>query len=458
MKRLFSRAVPEAVSLLGLLVLMSGGCSPENNVKAGAPVLTMLSIVEPSGARLDITSDATECAQAVKTDEACDPEADGLCHTSDAEWCTCVPEPAPEEPPCTPDMPNADNDAGASDAGTAEAGANEGGVDALAVVPPDAAVIDAASSDAADGGAPSEAGASDAGTDDGGASDAAAGETPTRKGTWSCKAFAPGSKVIATFDRLLDTAPFTPDAELATATVKTAVTPVPAPVTDYTPNGSTGGFIFPAFGENPGPNISIVPKPSWPGSNTVTVALVKANVHAKDGKTPFESSGGIVDGIVTFKTLPFAAEVAVPPNAFPAPEETDAGTDASDAGSQDDASDAGASDASDAGTDACVPPPPPPREPTTALPDNTPVTITFNAPVDPTTILTHITITADGQAYDAQVTMEASEDGLSVTITPIDTWAKETTFVITVDDMVVDVFMEKIAGAAAGTFTTGDRK
>jgi hypothetical protein len=458
MKRSFPRAVTEVVGLVGLLVLANVGCSPDNDVKPGAPVLTMMSIVEPDGTRFDVTPAATSCEPAVADGESCDPDADGICHTADFLWCKCVPVPppaAPETPPCTPD----EGDAGATDA-AADGGA-DGSVDAAAgdaAAATDAGASDAGASDAS----ASDAGASDAGASDAGASDA--GEVAAPKGTWSCKAFAPQSVVIATFDRLIDTAPLGPQDgstdrdDVATATIKTAVTPVPTTSTNYTPNGSTGGLIFPLFGENPGPNLKVTAQPSWPASNVVTVALSKARVLAKDGKTPFASSGGIIDGIVSFKTVEFSASIAVPPNAFPPPEETDAGTDGGDASADasSDPSDASSDAGADAETnpDACVPPPPPPPEPTTALADMTPVVISFNAPVDPATITSHVTITVGGKSYADQVDITA--DATTVTITPKTHWAASTTFDIAVDDKAVDVFGNKIGGAT-GMFTTGDK-
>jgi hypothetical protein len=461
MKRSFPRAVTEVVGLVGLLVLANVGCSPDNDVKPGAPVLTTMSIVEPDGTRFDVTPEATLCDTALKDGDSCDPEMDSICHTADFVWCKCnpVPEPTPpEEPPCTPDQADADAgsaDGGASDAAASDAGAADAGAS-------DAGAVDVGASDdaTADAGASDDATADASASDDAGASDA--GEVAAPKGTWSCKSFAPGSTVIATFDRLIGTTTLgSPEGSdsLVTATVKTAVTPAPTTLTVYEPNGSTGGLIFPLFGENPGPNLKITAQPSWPGSNVVTVALSKTKVLAKDGKTPFASSGAITDGILSFATVPFSGSVTVPPNAFPPPEETDAGTDGGADASE--ASDAGASDASEdasdaSNPDACVPPPPPPPEPTTALADMTPATIAFNAPVDPTAIVSHVHITANGKAYDDQVDVTA--DATSVTITPKTAWAKSTMFDITVDDTAVDIFGDKIdAASSEGMFTTGDK-
>src|SRR5260221_11311749 len=104
MERLLTRAVPEALCLLGLFV-MSGGCSPNNGVKAGAPVLTSLSIVENGGATTtSITSDAIACAAGVKSGDSCFvadnviegqtvDHADVICQTATSDWCRCMGDP-----------------------------------------------------------------------------------------------------------------------------------------------------------------------------------------------------------------------------------------------------------------------------------------------------------------------------------------------------------------------------
>jgi len=277
MKRLFPRAVPEA---LFALLLVGGGCSPSSDVKPGAPVLTMLSIVDPSGTRLDITAAAAECAMGVKEGDSCDPAVDMLCHTAAFDWCNCVAVPEQPAPPCSADVP----DAGAAD-GPAEGGAGDASSDTTANAATDAGA-DSAAADA------SEAGTGDASNSEAGdASNSEAGDAgavAAPHGTWSCPAFSPLSKVVATFDRLLDTVPLAPADDkqsgrddLASASVKTPVMPTPTTLTDYTPNGSTGGLIFKLFGENPGPNLRIVPQPAWPASNTITVALSKGRVLAR---------------------------------------------------------------------------------------------------------------------------------------------------------------------------------
>ena len=60
MKRLFPRAVPGAIAVLGLVMFVSASCSPNQSVKAGAPVLKQLTILEGGASPTDITADTKE--------------------------------------------------------------------------------------------------------------------------------------------------------------------------------------------------------------------------------------------------------------------------------------------------------------------------------------------------------------------------------------------------------------
>jgi hypothetical protein len=106
MKRLFPRAVPAALSLLGLLgfVSLNEGCSPDNNVKSGAPVLKALTIVENGSTNTSITADAIACAGTVKGGGDCFvadnviegktvDSADVICQTKMSDWCRCMGDP-----------------------------------------------------------------------------------------------------------------------------------------------------------------------------------------------------------------------------------------------------------------------------------------------------------------------------------------------------------------------------
>jgi hypothetical protein len=95
MKRLFPRAVPEAV----IALLLFGGCAPTSPVKPGAPVLTMLTIVSPTGGgnpptRFDVTPDTTLCPTGYAENATCDTGtavcelgANVVCHCDVVDMC-----------------------------------------------------------------------------------------------------------------------------------------------------------------------------------------------------------------------------------------------------------------------------------------------------------------------------------------------------------------------------------
>jgi hypothetical protein len=91
MKRLFPRAVPEA---LVALLFLGGACSPSSNVQPGAPVLTTLSIVDPSGSHVDVTADTPSCAMGSAEGKDCDPgtpvcelDANVVCQCNAKDMC-----------------------------------------------------------------------------------------------------------------------------------------------------------------------------------------------------------------------------------------------------------------------------------------------------------------------------------------------------------------------------------
>jgi len=107
-----------------------------------------------------------------------------------------------------------------------------------------------------------------------------------------------------------------------------------------------------------------------------------------------------------------------------------------------------------------VPPPQPPAAdagvctppPSTALPDMTAATVTFNNPVDPKVIASHITITATPAAV---VTFTAtSMDGLNVSVIPDANWPASSTITITVDATAPDLVGDTLGAAVSGSFTT----
>ena len=140
-------------------------------------------------------------------------------------------------------------------------------------------------------------------------------------GTLNCT-FAPMSTVLATFDRLLDTTPFEAEDARSPRSRRDAddarrrrppTTRRPARrrgsssrISSALANGSAAS---PSRGD-----------PALPTGATVTFALDKANVLAKDGKTPFTGNDLLADGIIAFKTAAFAASITVPaPPPPPAP-------------------------------------------------------------------------------------------------------------------------------------------
>jgi hypothetical protein len=418
MKRLFPRAVPEA--LIALLLLGGVGCSPSSNVKSGPPVLTMLTIVSPNGTphgtRVDVTAKTENCAPGAAEGKDCDP-GKSACELGANVVCTCAAKDM-----CDP---------------TIKAGA------------------------------------------------AATG------GTLSCT-YSPLSYVVATFDRLLDTTPF--DAKKTVATLVAMPTSTAVAATDYTSSGSSTGLVFtqfsaPAFtgGYFPdivGPTIAMTGSPAVPTGSTVTFALDKSLVQAKDGKTPFAGEGPLADGIVAFKTGGFSASITVP--APPPPMDmgggstapmtcpdagttsnmdgsasetgADAGTDAgSEAGTTTDAVvtlDA----ATDAGTDAAVATDAagttPPSTDVPADMNMGAIEIDFTNPVD-MTVLDHIKITENGQAFTDFDGPDPVKDlpSTTVKITPKTKWAAGKTYTVTVDADAADVLGKKLGAPVIASFT-----
>jgi hypothetical protein len=448
MKRLFPRAVPAALSLLGLLgfVSLNEGCSPKNDVEPGAPVLTGLTIVENGSTNTSIPSDAVTCAATIKGGDDCllvdvtasaDAGADaGLtgsaaktCQTATSDWCRCLGDPS---------MGNV--------------------------------------------------------------------------GTWDCDPFAPTSMVYATFDRLLDTTPLASGDGIATLKAMPEAPTAVTTSTSYSPMGAPTYFFF-AGGPNVlGPTLTINASPAMPTGTTVTLALDKTKVLAKDGTTPFTGPGAFADGTLKFNTAAFDVQIGVPTAPPPdAATSTDAATDAgadaatstdaaTDAGadaatSTDAATDAGAdggvtdaataevgpeAGASDAGTtsdaaaaDATTAAPPTPGAPVPADMNMGTVTLTFNNIVDTTkpkvdggagdaatadagasvpnaAIQSHITITEDGKPFTA-FTVDVS-NAPTITITPTTMWAPGKTYVVTVDATAADVVGDTLKTPATAVF------
>jgi hypothetical protein len=383
----------EVLGLTAALAL-AGACTPNNSVKPGAPVLTEISIIENGGATITTVTPTTGfCPTGTQEQGACDPTAYPACEeVTGHALCHCVPPP----PPPT-SGPVATSDA----------------------APPDAAVSDAGTSDAA---------ASDASaTKDSGAD----GAVSTLTGTWSCS-FAPSAMVLYTFDRLLDTNPFSTDAG-SQSNAALAPVFVPAPTTpvsltgDYAPNGSPDLFIFHFYSlRAAGPSLLFAGVPTFPTATNVTITLDKTTVLAKDGRTPFTGMNLLLDGALSFVTQPFGVSVVTPPP--PAP-----------------VGDAAAS--------------------TDVVPDMTAATVTFNNIVcpqkadgtfDATAIGKHITVSAV-PAIPTTVTFAfACVDGFNVSITPGPTWPASSMITIAVDAMAADILGDTLgaAGATTASFNT----
>ncbi|HVY37874.1 MAG TPA: Ig-like domain-containing protein, partial [Polyangia bacterium] len=278
----------------------------------------------------------------------------------------------------------------------------------------------AAGAAGAAGGAAGAAGGA-AGADAGVASDAA---TPP-DGIWNCDPFAPTAQVLFTFDRVIDTRPFDADAGASVAATVSTGTP-PAAVlasTDYTPNGSPHELIFPLFGDfrADGPSLLVTPAPALPANSAATVSLVPAKVLAKDGKTTFTDNGNFAGGVLIFTTAEFSASVT-PPSPPPLP--------------------------ADAG--ACA-------TPSTDVALDAPATITFNSPVDPTALITAVTVTATAGAATMAVPVTlTSMDGLNVTVAPMDKWPAGADITITVAPTAADLAGDLLgAPATSPAFHTG---
>jgi hypothetical protein len=229
--------------LLGLGLLLGLACDPDLGVKAGAPVLTKFTIVEPSGAATDITPDAADCDPdaGVAAGQACDPASTPVCRLG-TTFCHCA-----------------------------------------------AKAMDDPSIDPAD---------------------------PTTGGAVACS-YDPGSTVIARFDRIIDGRPFDVDGDQATGIATLALMPPPSAAPDvlaeYISNGTDPSSTF--FGyTNTGPRISITVAPAFPENSDAVLTLDPGKVRAKDGTTPFASSGAIREGRLSFRTgaAPPAADGGAP--------------------------------------------------------------------------------------------------------------------------------------------------
>lgn len=291
--------------------------------------------------------------------------------------------------------------------------------------------------------------------------------TASEFGAWNCE-FSPGSVVIATFDRLLDTTPFEADGGTPADEI-VALTSTPAatvePIVDYSSTGSANfALVFNNFGpffgnfRSFGPSIQVGGSPALPSGATIGIDLSKMNVRAKDGKTAFIGEGFLKDGSIKFKTTPFDVAFTSPVGdelpATPAP--TDGGV-----------SDAGASDAgvADAGTSdaAVIISPPPTTGPVPADMNMGAVTLAFTNLVEKAAE-THVTMTVDDKPFTAftitsTLTAEDGDGGTvavyptpGLVITPNTMWEAGKKYVVIVDANTADVTGIKLGSAKAHTF------
>jgi hypothetical protein len=158
---------------------------------------------------------------------------------------------------------------------------------------------------------------------------------PASGGTEVCT-YDPTSTVIATFDRLLDGAPFDKqllDGGQNTDIVKLDATPKPATLPTIVAVYTSSGIPMAVFSTPGGPNIVLTADPAFPPDSVVSLQLDGTKVRAKDGKTPASGLGPLASGKLSFKTGP----LPVPPP--PDGGEVDAGTapdgEALDAGGED---------------------------------------------------------------------------------------------------------------------------
>jgi hypothetical protein len=449
MKRLFPWAIPMAVAGLSLFLFVSEGCSPTSDVKPGAPVLAKMSLLAPTGDPnnptriIDVSPGTKACVgfKALPSDGGAAPDA-----AADAGA-------------------QGGTDAGASDAGgTDTAGSDAGGG------------TDATASDASDASPTAPTGAAVEGGDCDPSQDGVClldgavchcdpkdmcdpsidMANATSGGTLVCH-YPPMTTVRATFDRLLNTAPF--EAKTTVATLASVPMTTAMPTTDYTSSGSPTGLFFTVFFGITGPTIAVAGTPALPSDATLTFSLDKGTVQAKDGKTPFTGDGPLTDGIISYKTSAFTVSgISVPQPPPPpmtmtppmmgcpgaAPMDTDAGTDAgsSDAGASADASDAAA-------------PAPTPTDVQMDM-EKGPITISFTNPVDKD-VVPHIKVAEGVTALvldtDYVVDPNQSFPSATVTLLPKTVWAAGKTYTISVDDQVVDVLGKKVDGPATASFT-----
>jgi hypothetical protein len=458
MKRLFPRAVPEA---LVVLMLVGGACAPSSNVTPGAPVLKTLTIVSPNGTphgtRYDVTPDTQLCPTTYAEGKDCDPTGFAICELGANVVCHCdgtdMCDPKKGTLTCTYDpqsyvVATFDRilDTTAFDAKKTVA--------TLVAMPTSTAVAatDYTSSGSSTGlvftqwSAPAFTGGYFADI---------VGPTIAMTGS---PAVPTDSTVTFTLDPTLVQAkdgktPFTGKGPLMDGIVAfktsgfSASITVPAPPP---PMDMSGGSTAPMTCPDAGTTSNMDGSTSETGSDAGTDGGSDSGSNADGGvdgdaaASEGGSEGGTTDaGTDTVVTLDAGTDAA-----------TDTGTDAIvtvDAGSDAVvATDAAADAASDAAAEAGTPP-------STDVPADMnmgTIEIDFTNPVD-MTVMDHIKITEDGQAFTDFTGPDPTKDfpTTAVKITPKTMWAAGKTYVVTVDADAADVLGKKLGAPVTASFT-----
>jgi len=437
MKRLSPRAVPQTVGLLGLLVFVNVGCSPNNSVKSGAPVLTGLSIVENGGmTTTTITADAIACATTVKGGGDCqlmDEQVDGgstlkadlMCQTTTSDWCRCMGDPTMSPKgmwDCDPFSPMSvvvatfDRLLDTQLLGPDDGSTSRSDLATILATPAPPVSVTTATDYSATG-------------------------SPTYF------FFAGG---IRNTDPSLQIAP-TP-AMPAGTTITLGLVPGKILAKDgKTPFVGMGPIVDGTFKFKTAPFGVQIGVPMAPPPDASADAAVDSGANADGGAEAGSEAGseaGVDGGVLADASVPEVASEAGAPDGGA----SDAG--AGDAGSGDAAATEVAS-GDGAPADAAPAGPPVPGAPVPAGMNMAPVTLTFNNTVDTTAtdadfIQKHITVTEDGKPFTG-FTVDASM-APKITLTPTTAWAAGKLYVVTVDATAADVVGDTLKMAQAAAF------
>jgi len=422
MKRLFPRVGPAALSLLGLLgfVSVNEGCTPNNNVKPGAPVLTALTIVENGSTNTSITADAIACAATVKGGGDCFvadnviegvtvDKADVICQTTTSDWCRCMGDPmmsAKGAWDCDPFSPMSmvyatfDRLLDTKPLDPGDAGARAGIASLMATPAAPTAVTSSTSY--------------------------------SSTGDPNYFAFAGGPNLLGP-TLTIQAAPAMPAGTTVTLALDSTKVLAKDGKTPFTGGGlivdGTLKFNTAPFGVQIG-----VPTAPPPDASADAGADAATGVDGgADATSDAGTEAGVDGGVVADASLP----------------EVGAEAGAGDAGTK---SDAAASDAaaSDALADATPVTPPAPGAPVPADMNMAPITLTFNNTIDATMTAALVTMTEDGAPFTA-FTVDTSM-APKLTITPKTAWAAGKTYVVTVAASAADVVGDTLKTPATAAF------